>query len=39
MKMWQVMLLRIHKKHPDDNAVKHADVGMANLYCEIEAKL
>jgi hypothetical protein len=25
MKVWQVVLLRIHEQHPDDNAVEHTD--------------
>jgi hypothetical protein len=27
MKVWQVMLLYIHEKHPDNDAVKHTDGG------------
>jgi hypothetical protein len=31
MKVWQVVLLRIHEKHPDDDAIEHTDGGHCAL--------
>jgi hypothetical protein len=25
VKVWRMMLLRIHEQHPDDDAIEHAD--------------